>query len=383
MNTSIDKPNPKYTYRRNGIFYFSRSVPKDLRDYYSTDRIVISLHTRSFRQAVTASQRLSFKLDDDWLDLRLSRKHDIFAPYTYDTKTTAPPSTPLFGEASENYLRVKGSNRPKTFIQTVTRCTKYLVSNLGDRNLESYSGKDAADLRDKLLDQGLATTSVRRVFNTVKAIISLNISEFGLSITNPFTNTYFADDTDASKRSTIDERTRSLITTRCNELDDDIRRIILIAIDTGMRLSEIIGLKREDIKLDKDVPYLIIRPNSRRRLKTKNSERLVPLVSSALKALQSVIQDNANSEYCFPRYLGEESVNSNSASAAINKWLKNFDNNIVLHGFRHTMRDRLRKLDMPSEMIDQICGWSSSSVGQRYGNGYSIEQLHGWMLKLD
>lgn len=376
-------PNPKYTYRRNGIFYFSRAIPKDLQDYYSTDRIVKSLHTRSVRRASSASQRLAFKLDDDWLDLRLSRKHDIFSQYLSNTTKTSNSSTPLFSEASENYLKVKGSNRPKTFIQTVTRCTKYLINHLGDRNLENYNGKDAAELRDKLLEQGLATTSVRRIFNTLKAIVSLNISELGLSTNNPFVNTYFSDDDTATKRSTINKRIRNLITLSCNEIDDDIRRIVLIAQDTGMRLSEIVGLRKEDIKLDTGAPYLIIRPNSHRRLKTKNSQRLVPLVFSALNAIEKVIRENPSCEFCFPRYIGENCINSNSASAAINKWLKSFDSKIVLHGFRHTMRDRLRELDMPSEMIDQICGWSSSSVGQRYGDGYSVEQLRQWMLRLD
>jgi hypothetical protein len=33
-------------------------------------------------------------------------------------------------------------------------------------------------------------------------------------------------------------------------------------------------------------------------------------------------------------------------------------------------------------MIDQLGGWSLQSVGQGYGDGYSIEKLSGWMLKL-
>ena len=37
------------------------------------------------------------------------------------------------------------------------------------------------------------------------------------------------------------------------------------------------------------------------------------------------------------------------------------------------MRDRLRAVNCPSEMIDQIGGWSYSDVGQTYGNGYNLE----------
>ena len=37
----------------------------------------------------------------------------------------------------------------------------------------------------------------------------------------------------------------------------------------------------------------------------------------------------------------------------------------------------------PSEMIDQIGGWSSGKVGDSYEEVYSTSQLRGWMLNLD
>ena len=46
------------------------------------------------------------------------------------------------------------------------------------------------------------------------------------------------------------------------------------------------------------------------------------------------------------------------------------------------MRDRLRAVSYPSEMIDQIGGWSSGKVGESYGEGYSVIVLTKWMLKL-
>ena len=36
------------------------------------------------------------------------------------------------------------------------------------------------------------------------------------------------------------------------------------------------------------------------------------------------------------------------------------------------MRDRLRALNCPSEMIDEIGGWSSIEIGKSYGIGYSL-----------
>jgi len=47
------------------------------------------------------------------------------------------------------------------------------------------------------------------------------------------------------------------------------------------------------------------------------------------------------------------------------------------------MRDRLRAVGCPSEMIDQIGGWSSGKVGEGYGEGYSVLQTAQWMTGLN
>ena len=38
----------------------------------------------------------------------------------------------------------------------------------------------------------------------------------------------------------------------------------------------------------------------------------------------------------------------------------------VIHGLRHSFRDRLRAVEAPTDMIDQLGGWSLKSVGQGY-----------------
>jgi len=42
-------------------------------------------------------------------------------------------------------------------------------------------------------------------------------------------------------------------------------------------------------------------------------------------------------------------------------------------------RDRLRAANAPSDMIDQLGGWSLQSVGQGYREGYSVDILARWM----
>ena len=51
--------------------------------------------------------------------------------------------------------------------------------------------------------------------------------------------------------------------------------------DTGMRLGEAVGLAVKDVHLDDETPYINLIPHPWRRLKTKGSERYVPLVGEA------------------------------------------------------------------------------------------------------
>jgi len=44
----------------------------------------------------------------------------------------------------------------------------------------------------------------------------------------------------------------------CERADDDLRHLVAIILDTGARLSEIVGLRREDVKLTGPVPHLWI-----------------------------------------------------------------------------------------------------------------------------
>jgi len=172
------------------------------------------------------------------------------------------------------------------------------------------------------------------------------------------------------------------IKAECLSLDDDIRWLVAIIFDSGMRLSEAAGLMVEDLKLEEDIPYIDLKPHPHRRLKTASSERKIPLVGLSLWAAKR-LREHPTGLYCFPRYTNSNRCNSNSASAAINKWIKTVGGSSdVIHGLRHSFRDRLRAIEAPTDMIDQLGGWALKSVGQGYGDGYDLELLVKYLGRL-
>ena len=150
-----------------------------------------------------------------------------------------------------------------------------------------------------------------------------------------------------------------------------------------MRLGEGVGLLKSDINLNCEIPHINLVPHPWRRLKTKSSERVIPLVNESLWASKRILGHNKDSLFAFPRYTSSKGCNANSASAALNKWLKEkLLNDYVIHGLRHSFRDRLRAIECPSEIIDQLGGWSLRSIGQGYGSGYNINHLYCWISKI-
>ena len=353
-----------YIYQKRGFYYFSRRVPKEVQHCHAKQRIVLALNTRSRAKALRHSQVICQRLDEKWLPMRLDAM-GLGNVLANDVKASDAPS---LSEAVQTYLQLKGVGRPKTFHRAAMRNAQVVMDILGDRPISEYSTLEAGKVRDALIGRGLAVLSVRRSFTTIKAIINLAIAEHGLDIPNPFSAIYMPE-ADSKKRVSIPVNTIRQIQRSCIKHDDDIRWLVALISDTGMRLAEAAGLHLDDLKLDEDIPCVDIKPHPWRSLKTKGSQRQVPLVGASLWAAQR-IKANTSSCFAFDRYTDNSRCNANSASNALNKWMQaNFRDDIVMHGFRHAMRDRLRAVSCPSEMIDQIGGSRQERLGKAMERG--------------
>ena len=164
----------------------------------------------------------------------------------------------------------------------------------------------------------------------------------------------------------------------CREVNDQKRWLVALLSHSGMRLAEAVGLMSSDIQLDSDIPHIDLRPHPWRPLKTQSSTRLIPLVGESLWAAQQIAKNPG--DFAFPAYCQETVCNANSASAALNKWLKliGVGPGRVVHSFRHTFRDRLRAVECPSDIVDQLGGWTTAGVGHAYGTGYPLSVLEKW-----
>jgi hypothetical protein len=201
-----------YTFQKDGIWYFSRRVPADLRRHYRTDRIAYSLRTKSVRDARVRAMSDAAKLDRHWHILRISSdalpgKH-LLADAIQQPPAEASIDDHSLKAAVAVYLRLKGNDRPPTFEAAVRRSCGYLIDCCGMKDLKDYVRSDATKFREYL-------------FGTVRAVINLALSEFGLSIVNPFSNVYFDHSVGVKKRHPVKPEDIKKVQAECYKVDDE------------------------------------------------------------------------------------------------------------------------------------------------------------------
>ena len=373
---------PVYFYKRNDTFYFSRSIPSDLQHRFKKRKIEISLRTKSESKAAKSAAALSDRLERYWDSLRMEMiySRELGLSAAPQAKRQASSDFSLT-DALSLYHRLKGAGKTKLFFEVSGRSIRYLTECLGHDNLSMLELSDAGQFRDFLFDRGMSSSSVKRVFSSVRAIVNLAIREQGIAVSNVFSGTYIPEDALKQKRPPIPMDTLRQVQSNCRSLNDEPRWLIALISDTGMRLSEACGLLVSDIHLDTTTPYIALVEHPWRRLKTGSSKRQIPLVGSSLWAARQI--SHMSSDFAFPKYCRTNKCNANSASAALNKWLKpRVPEACVIHSFRHSIRDRLRAVECPADIIDAIGGWTTEGIGHQYGEGHDLKVTYSWMKKL-
>ena len=294
--------SPDYLYCRNGIFYFTRNVPSDLKSRFNKNRVVVSLHTRSITRAQKSASALSDRLDRYFESLRLERFHSQELGLKFNANVVPASNAPdaNIADAMELYVRLKGAGRGKVFARTAERNTGYLIECIGEACLCDIKPTDAGRFRDHLIAKGLSHSSVKRVMTSVKAIYNLGAKELGVTNPNPFTGIFIPDNGTIIERLPVPLDVIRTIQDECFKIDDDNRWLIALIADTGMRLSEAVGLMADDIKLDETTPHITLKKHPWRSLKTASSQRDIPLIGSALRAAENVV--GQGNRFAFPRY---------------------------------------------------------------------------------
>lgn len=364
------------TILRSGSYVFNRRVPKAVQADFGAEVVRVKLG-RDQEQASLLAQRLTEKLDQIWSSPCV-RPVDV----KHLLSTIAPKAVTL-SEAVDRYLEHRGANRGPGFEKVVRIAERALVRIAGNKDVKLYDREDARAFLRQLSDGGAKTGTLRRRLNTVKAVFEHAYAEDEVNRRNPFARLSIAGEgTDAKKRGTFTQEQLQQAYSEALASGSEIKLIVPILGETGARLAEIVGLRLCDVRMHEEA--ISIAPHAARRLKTRGSEREVPLIGAALEAMQLLTGMRREAdEFLLPRYLRDGLVLATHASNAVNKWLRRDCGGLTCHCLRHTLRDRLRAVEAPMDLIDQIGGWSSvGGIGTSYGRGYTLGHKAEWLSRI-
>jgi integrase len=234
---------------------------------------------------------------------------------------------------------------------------------------ENFIGKKPFNLIDRLdvknyiehRMKSVSSNSVRRELRSLSAIWNFSKLNADLDIRNPFANHSLPNQPKKNRATAQLEEVQRLYKLIIeSDKVSYVEHLCLIVLLTGCRLAEAWGLEPTDINEERLA--FKIQHNKTRRIKNKISTRELPLTPTIHKAIT--------------KYFDSAKPNSAaSASAALGKFYKSNGFKFSSHSLRHFMRDTLDKLGARASEIDGICGWSSGSMRDQYGNRDLTEQL--------
>lgn len=266
----------RYTFKKRGIYYFVRRVPQHVRGQQGPERISFSLNTRSAETAASRVKSLLTQLDEAWFLRKIEAHPQLGRALRRESSAVVgrERSAVVEGESSravadgsimscalQCYLHQKGRNRSNTFHTAAERACGYFIAACGDKPLAKYTRLDAKIFRDSLVTRGLAGSSIARNIGAVNAVINFTIKDDALPITNPLQGVQFDREAGVQKRLVIPTTIIHSVQQRCFVTDDELRWLIALVSDTGLRLAEAAGLNRADIHLEATCPLLTVRPH--------------------------------------------------------------------------------------------------------------------------
>jgi len=220
-------------------------------------------------------------------------------------------------------------------------------------------------MKTRLLKKGLAPASVRLIMGNIRRVYNKLIEWDLYSGPNPMEKVKLPKVDNARDRFlTADEAQTLLAAVKKRSLM--WHDISLVSLHTGMRLSEILGLRSQDVDLNNRVIHL----------DGKTGKRSIPMNDAAFATISDAAEKRKGSELLFPSQKGtqlpSDSATSSFARAVADSGLNppNVDrrHKVVFHTLRHTYCSWLAMEGVPLYVIGEMVGHKSPEMTKRYSH---------------
>jgi len=229
---------------------------------------------------------------------------------------------------------------------------------LGEYSLADLEPAQIAEGRDKLLARGLTGETVNRYLNPLSNAFTIAEKEYGWTRENPVKKIRRCKVSQGRLRYLVPEEIKRLLTA-CQKIEHPyLYTIVLLALSTGMRKSEIMTLQWRQVDLTHDRILLE---------HTKNRERrAIPLQGEAKKVLIKLSEEKEREEDLL--FAGR----SNRPVYVQRVWQQALEQagieNFHFHDLRHTTASYLAMNGTNLLTIAEILGHKTLAMVKRYAH---------------
>jgi len=314
----------KGVYKRGAVYYISYSLNGNrLQRAISTDR--------KLAEAVLQKRRVEIA-EGKHLDVKKAPKVK-------------------FEDFVDEYLEVHSKPNNKSWRKSDYPNLNGLKKYFGGKYLFEITPEDIERYRAERIKE-VTKSTVNRVLNCLSSMYSRAI-EWGKATNNPMSKIKLFKVPEKRIRYLEKEEISKLLNNCCEHL----KPIVIVALHTGMRKSEILGLKWHDIEIKRGIIHL---------LDTKNGEkREVPMNEVVQKTVIGVLK-NPESQYVFCNKDNKPygNVRKSFDTACRNAEISNFR----FHDLRHTFASQLVMSGVDLNTVRELLGHKSIEMTLRYSH---------------
>jgi len=242
---------------------------------------------------------------------------------------------------------------------------KAVVDYFGKESADSLKPEGLLKFRINRINLGVSKSTVNRELSYLKAAYYKAMNNDNMLAENPVAKIEFYDEKESKRDRYLSQKEKDILLSSSN---GDLHRIIFFALKTGMRQGEILGLKWEEVDVDRGHMKVISRKGK------KVIIRYVPIFPQIYDLFASL---SRNGDKVFSKSNGDGLTRNgivHSSFARLIKRLKIPD--FKFHDLRHTFAsDFLAKGGTLTELA-KIMGHTTTTMTERYGH-LSKEHLLG------
>lgn len=256
---------------------------------------------------------------------------------------------------ADSLIRYKNEITPskKGSSRELGRINLWIRNPLSKRSLASLKSIDFAKYRDARLKE-VAPGTVRLELALVSHLFTILQKEWNIPVNNPLSNIRKPSPSNARTRRLEDNEKERLLFACKQSRNPLLYSLVVLAIETGMRLGELLKIEWQDINLTKRIAFLV---------DTKNgSNRSIPLSQKTMEILSDIPKHIANRRifWIWPK-------NPDAISGAWKPALKRAGiSGLRFHDLRHEATSLFFEKGLNVMEVAAITGHRSIQMLQRY-----------------